>query len=183
MHSLINEQVIRKAGTILSLPCLITRRDKLLHLKIYEVKKEYVRYLSQYESHLFHDDGSRKYIGIILNIQNIKYFAPLSSFKEKHKKMEERVDFIKIKDYAVININNMIPIPDGQYFPLDVNKIKDPHYKFLLQSEIREINRQWKRILKNALIVYNHKLRNRNLTPLAQRSNDFLLLEKKCKEY
>ena len=26
-------------------------------------------------------------------------------------KMKESVDFIKIKDYAVININNMIPVP------------------------------------------------------------------------
>lgn len=35
------------------------------------------------------------------------------SFKPKHKKMKESVDFIKIKDYAVININNMIPVPKG----------------------------------------------------------------------
>ncbi len=41
----------------------------------------------------------------------MKYFAPLSSYKDKHKKMLETVDFIKIKDYAVINLNNMIPVP------------------------------------------------------------------------
>ncbi len=28
--------------------------------------------------------------------------------------MKESVDFIKIKDYAVIDINNMIPVPKGQ---------------------------------------------------------------------
>ena len=28
--------------------------------------------------------------------------------------MKEGVDFVKIKDYAVININNMIPVPKGQ---------------------------------------------------------------------
>lgn len=35
--------------------------------------------------------------------------------KPKHKKMKESVDFIKIRDYAVININNMVPVPEGEY--------------------------------------------------------------------
>ena len=30
------------------------------------------------------------------------YFAPLSSYKEKHKQMKETLDFIKIKRYSVI---------------------------------------------------------------------------------
>lgn len=65
------------------------------------------------------------------------YFAPLSSFKPKHKKMREGVDFIKIKDYSVININNMIPVPEGCYRLVDVNGEKDSHYKNLLQAEAR----------------------------------------------
>ena len=111
-------------------------------LKIYEIKKEYIKYLSRYQPHLFYDEGTRKYIGILLEIKGFKYFAPLSSYKQKHKKMNERVDFIKIKDYAVININNMIPVPEGQYMLVDINGTKDPHYKFLLQTESREINRK-----------------------------------------
>ena len=62
-------------------------------LKIYEIEPGYIKYLSQYQEHLFIADGNksnRKYIGIILEINNYKYFAPLSSFKEKHKKMKER---------------------------------------------------------------------------------------------
>lgn len=152
-------------------------------LKIYEINKEYIKYLSLYQPHLFFDEGARKYIGIILCINNYKYFAPLSSFKPKHKNMAEGVDFIKIKDYAVININNMIPVPDGLYTLIDVNGTKDPHYKYLLQAESREINRQKNRIFKNAEIVYNHKLRNGNNTPLAKRTNNFTLLEEKCKQY
>lgn len=56
--------------------------------------------------------------------------------------MKESVDFIKIKDYAVININNMIPVPKGQLVELNINAEKDPHYKFFLQAESREINKQ-----------------------------------------
>ena len=155
----------------------------LQSIKIYEIKTEYIKYLSQYQKHIFYDEGSRKYIGILLNINGFRYFAPLSSFKQKHLKMPLSVDLIKIKDYAVININNMIPVPNGQYMLVDVNGIKDPHYKYLLQAEIREINRQKNRIFKNAEIVYNHKLRNGNTTPLSKRTNDFILLEKKCRQY
>ncbi|MBO4911493.1 MAG: type III toxin-antitoxin system ToxN/AbiQ family toxin [Butyrivibrio sp.] len=155
-------------------------------LKIYEINANYVKYLSVYQNHLFFSDGDkagRKYIGIVLEINSFKYFAPLSSFKPKHKKMDEGVDFIKIKDYAVININNMIPVPEGEFTPIDINGTKDPHYRFLLQAEIREINRQRNRILKNAVIVYRHKERNGDSTPLAKRTNNFLVLEKACKKY
>lgn len=96
----------------------------------------------------------RKYIGTVLEINGFCYFAPLSSFKSKHKKMNESVDFVKIKDYAVVNINNMIPVPEEQLIELDINAEKDPHYKFLLQAESREINRQKDRIRKNAENVY-----------------------------
>lgn len=115
------------------------------------MKDAYIKYLGQYQEHLFlHDGGSfgRKYIGVVLEVNGLSYFAPLSSFKPKHEKMKEGVDFIKIKDYAVININNMIPVPRGQIVELDINAEKDPHYRFLLQAESREINRQRKRIRK-----------------------------------
>jgi len=113
----------------------------------------------------------------------MKYFAPLSSYKDKHKKMRETVDFIKIKKYAVINLNNMIPVPADQIIELDINKEKDLNYRYLLQAESREVNRQKSRIRKNAEIVYSHKLHNGNMTALAKRTNDFVLLEKLCKKF
>ena len=156
------------------------------NIRIYEVKSEYIKYLSNYQKHIFtqtNGKNKRKYIGIVLEVKGIKYFAPLSSFKEKHKQMKESVDFIKIKDYAVININNMIPVPDSQIIDIDINKEKNASYRFLLQAESREVNRQKNRIRKNAEIVYSHKKHNGASTPLAKRTNDFELLEKLCKEY
>ena len=155
-------------------------------IRIYEVKSEYIKYLGNYQKHIFaqtEGKDKRKYIGIVLEIKGFKYFAPLSSYKEKHKKMKEGVDFIKIKDYAVINLNNMIPVPDSQIVAIDINREKNASYKYLLQAESREVNRQKNRIRKNAEIVYSHKKHNENATPLAKRTNDFELLEKLCKEY
>ena len=85
-----------------------------------------------YQEHIFAQDAekdNRKYIGVVFEIKGMKYFAPLSSFKDKHKKMKESIDFIKIKDYAVINLNNMIPVPDSQIVDIDINKEKEPSYR------------------------------------------------------
>ena len=155
-------------------------------LRIYEIKNEYIKYLSNYQEHLFlhtNEKGKRKYIGIVFQINGINFFAPLSSYKTKHVKMKESVDFIKIKDYAVINLNNMIPVPNSQIVESDINKEKDLSYRYLLQAESREINRQKNRIRKNAEIVYSHKIHNGDSTALAKRTNDFELLEKLCREY
>ena len=155
-------------------------------IRIYEIKYEYIQYLSVYQKHIFsHKDGksNRKYIGIVMEINGTKFFAPLSSYKDKHKKMRETVDFIKIKDYAVINLNNMIPVPSDQIIELDINKEKDLSYRYLLQAESREVNRQKKRIRKNAEIVYSHKIHSGNSTALAKRTNDFELLEKLCRNF
>ena len=155
-------------------------------LRIYEIKNEYIKYLSNYQEHLFlhtNEKGKRKYIGIVFQINGINFFAPLSSYKTKHVKIKESVDFIKIKDYAVINLNNMIPVPNSQIVEIDINKEKDLSYRYLLQAESREINRQKNRIRKNAEIVYGHKIHNGDSTALAKRTNDFELLEKLCREY
>ena len=155
-------------------------------IRIYEIKSEYIKYLSNYQKHIFTQadrKDTRKYIGIIFEVKGVKYFAPLSSFKEKHKKMRESVDFIKIKDYAVINLNNMIPVPNSQIIDIDINKEKNPSYKYLLQAESREINNQRNKIRKNAEIVYSHKKHNGDSTDLAKRTNNFELLEKLCKEF
>lgn len=159
-----------------------------MNLKFYEVDCAYIDYLSQFAEHIFRNakqdqQHSRKYIGTILEVNGFKYFVPMSSFKSKHKKMQEATDFIKLKDYAVLNINNMLPVLDGMYKYIDIATIKDYRYKTLLQSEYREIKKKRDLILKNAKIVYNHKIKNGDKTPLAKRTNDFSVLEKVCKGF
>ena len=107
---------------------VIFLEEKLRGLKLHEINPKYIKYLVQYQKHIFISDGdkvSRKYIGIVLQINGMNYFAPLSSFKPKHKKMKESVDFIKNRDYAVINMNNMVPVPEGEYHLGNVNGTKD----------------------------------------------------------
>ena len=87
-------------------------------LSFYTVDERYIDYLAPYAPHLFHNakkgqGHSRKYIGIVLEVNGFEYFAPLSSFKEKHRRMKNGLDFIKVGDYAVINLNCMFPVATG----------------------------------------------------------------------
>ena len=157
-------------------------------LRFYEIDEKYIDFLSHYSEHLFHNakiqqNYSRKYIGILFEINGMKYFAPLSSFKPKHKRLSETIDFIKIGDMAVINLNNMIPVPEGIYVPKNPNLETDQQYKNLLNNERRIIKQRTEQIINNAHSVYNHKLTNDEKSKLSQRCNDFRLLEEKCREF
>ena len=157
-------------------------------LNIYEIDPDYIRYLSGFEEHLFRNkkisqNFNRKYVGIVLSINGFDYFAPLSSFKEKHKRMSETLDFIKIGQYAVINLNNMFPASIESCKQINFNEIQDLNYKNLLRSEYRIIRKKAALILNNANEVYRHKLINDGKSKLSQRCNDFKLLEEKLKEY
>ncbi len=159
--------------------------DKLL---FYEIDNNYIDFLSKFSEHLFHNakisqSYSRKYIGILFEINGLKYFAPLSSFKPKHKRLSETVDFIKIGDMAVINLNNMFPVPDGIYSLKNPEAENDLQYRTLLNNEIRIVRKKEEQIINNAKTVYNHKITNDGKSKLSQRCNDFKLLEEKCKEY
>ncbi len=60
---------------------------------------------------------------------------------------------MKIKNYAVINLNNMFPVPDGEYVYIDINKEPDVHYQALLRAEYRYIksiqDKIWKQHTEN----------------------------------
>ena len=157
-------------------------------LRFYEINPAYIDYLISFEPHLFRNkkenqQNSRKYIGIVLTVNELDYFVPLSSFKEKHNAMQESIDFIKIRHFAVLNLNNMFPVPKSERTFVDINKIENQNYKNLLRNEYRVIKMLEKKILKNAQVVYSHKIHNGNKTNLCKRCNDFKLLEEKCEEW
>ena len=112
------------------------------HIKFYHITEAYVEYLRPCAPHLFYnrqEEGRRrrKYIGIVLHIHHMDYFAPLSSFKEKHAAMRESLDLIKVKNYAVINLNNMFPVPEGQYEYVDIAREEADKYRAQLRADYR----------------------------------------------
>ena len=103
-------------------------------LSFYTVDERYIDYLAPYAPHLFHNakkgqGHSRKYIGIVFEVNGFEYFTPLSSFKEKHRRMKNGLDFIKVGDYAVINLNCMFPVATDTYQRVDFSAVQDKRYR------------------------------------------------------
>ncbi len=157
------------------------------NIKLYEIRTRYIEYLSAFAPHLFHNKQpgqrkERKYIGIVFQINGFYYFAPLSSFKDKHKKMKEQLDFLKVKDYAVINLNNMFPVPLSEATYINIKSERDSQYRALLLAEYRYIKSIQDKIRKNARTIYNLRIKDDH-SALCKRCNDFSLLEKACAEF
>lgn len=167
-------------------------------LKWYIVNKKYVSYLKKYDSlieDIDYKNGIKPYIGIVIDVNGTKYYVPISSPKEKHYKMKERMDFIKIqykgKILGVLNLNNMIPVIDVAVKPLIYSELEryrkfssdkeKMQYISLLSIELNIINSNSEKIRKNALKVYKEKINNPN-SNIALRSCNFKILEEKIKE-
>jgi protein AbiQ len=160
------------------------------NLKLYKVDTDYINYLKNYQHHIWDNEDKknvRPYVGIILTLNNYKYYAPLSSPKPKHQLMTDRLDFIRIDHKnelkCVINLNNMIPVDDSNIALIDIDNEDEP-YRSLLITEIIQIRKKQKLIQNNARILYNKVTKHADENPkLVRICYDFNLLEQKCKEY
>lgn len=97
------------------------------NLYLYRIDEEYSKYMYEENNKVmknFDTKRGRPYIGIVLEISDINYFAPMSSSKEKHKLMKNNLDFIKINNGrdGIINLNNMIPVPLVCCEKIDINQ-------------------------------------------------------------
>ena len=161
--------------------------EKLL---LYRVDTKYINYLKRYQKHIWDNDDKgyiRPYVGVIVKVSEYKYYVPLSSPKEKHKKMKNSLDFVKViyknELKAVLNINNIIPVDDSDISLVDIDNEKED-YKDLLNAEMIFIRKNSKLITNNARSIYEKitKYKSENLS-LAKRCYDFKLLEEKMEEY
>ncbi len=101
--------------------------------KLYKVDMKYIRNLHNIDDKVLSvspqaGKDNRVFIGIVIVCGSHKYCIPLSSPKEKHKKMKNSMDFSKIeingKLLGVLNFNLMIPIEDEQVRHVDTTIFK-----------------------------------------------------------
>ena len=175
------------------------RKMKKNKLKWYIANKDYVNYLKDFDSkveNINYDKKLKPYIGILITINEFDYYVPISSVKEKHYKIKEGMDFIKIKQdnkiIGVLNLNNMIPISGDNVKELkykDIEQYRDFSsdkekllYISFLNFELDLINNKMEKIKKNAMRLYIEKINNPK-SNLSKRCCDFKLLEEKSKLY
>lgn len=73
--------------------------------------------------------------------------------------MKNGLDFIKVGNYAVININNMFPVPEKCYTYVDFSRERNQQYKKLLITEYRIILGLQDKIKKMQQNYINKKFR------------------------
>lgn len=160
--------------------------------KLVIIDKNYCDYLRKYDSKVpynFDKKQNRPFVGVLFKINNVSYFAPLSSPKPKHLKMHNAIDFLKIDNgnLGAINFNNMIPVKEKNTTGILLNKQQtndnDIKYQKLLKNQLLWLNQNYNLILKKAKHIYNLYLINKLPKNVVSRCCDFKLLEEKCLEY
>ena len=161
-------------------------------LKLYTLSQPYYQYISQFDAKVPHTSvgkESRPFIGIVLHFNDVSYFAPLTSPKQKHLTMKNAIDFHRIQEgqLGAINFNNMIPIPSDEAKEIDLNisigmSTDELNYKNLLKNQ-----KNWcdgnVDVLMNKAKHLRETIETTENEKLLRRCCDFKLLEEKCLEY
>lgn len=163
--------------------------EKLLIVK---VDSKYCNYLRMFDNKVSYNAGNkelRPFIGVLFMIGKCEYFAPLSSPKLKHKTLKNTLDLLKIDDgkLGVINLNNMIPVTNKNYKEFNLQKKTDSIDEMsrivLLNNQLRWLTSNNQKIRKKSKMLYNLYKNNKLPTNVKDRCCNYILLEKKCKEY
>lgn len=158
-------------------------------LQLYRISDDYIDYLRKIDSSLLRNSegiNSRLYVGIVLELYNHKYFAPLSSYKpDKYDKVNNRTIHKVINNKgehkAVIKLNCMFPVLDDVIELIDF-KLEEMNYRYLLEQEFEAIEKDVSIIKTKASKLYEDVSirKNKFYTKL---SSNFKLLELEYKNY
>ena len=134
--------------------------------------------------------SNRPFVGILLKIHGMSYYAPLSSPKAKHLNMKNQIDLLKINGgvYGVINFNNMIPIHSNSIRPIvltvsSTDTLSDIQYKGLLSNQLTWCNANKNIIVAKAQKLYETIKSNHAREALAARCCHFSKDEEQLKQY
>lgn len=153
-------------------------------MKLYYVDEDYINELRNIDNKVLLNKSTRPYLGVVLSINNLNYFVPLSSPKE-NKKVNNQ---LSIKLFEVNNSENrlgyllflnMIPVPDKHLAKIDMKHIKkhDLEYYKLLTNQLIFIRQENERILNKAQKVYNNAV-IKKVPFISSICVDYLALEK-----
>ena len=170
-------------------------------MRLYSITDKYINYLRKFDNRVYDNKEDkwkvmRKYLGIVLKINQLNYYITMSSPKKSdYKNNEIRKSIVpiirivspeEIDDIPVLKgtlrISNMIPVPDSELILYEPKNEKNKNYKILVEKELEFIDKNENIIKKYANILYKQKVNNYNVSYIKS-VVDFKLLEEKCIEY
>lgn len=175
------------------------------NLKIYSVTDVYVDYLRTKYPNVYSNKQetrihTRKYVGVVIKVDNYNYYIPLSSPKETDYQVAGECKVIKksivpivrivIKNSkgekelkGTLRISHMIPVPESELQLYDLENEPDDAYRDLVANEILFIRKNKEKILNNAKLLYKQKTENDQSAGYVKMALDFKALEKMCDAY
>lgn len=164
-----------------------------MNFSFYQASADFCDFLRKSDScvpYTMDRKSTRPFVGILLEVQGYKYYAPLTSPKPKHLRMKNQIDFMKINGgtWGSINFNNMIPIHnnslkkiDMQHLPLDTKA--DTDYKNLLSNQLSWCNSNKLAIINQATKLYNTIIQGKARPELLKRCCNFKIDEQQYRVY
>ncbi len=161
-------------------------------LTLVKLDSKYCDYLRKYDSRVpynYKGKELRPFVGVLFTVNNLKYFAPLSSPKPKHLKLKSKIDFWKIDNgkLGAINFNNMLPVTKNNIVEIDLNERvsteSQKKYLKLLNEQLYWLNRHSNVLYNKSKTLYKKYINNELSNNILLRCCNFPLLEEKCLEY
>ncbi|NES17538.1 MAG: type III toxin-antitoxin system ToxN/AbiQ family toxin [Symploca sp. SIO3E6] len=112
-------------------------------MKFYTVSDAYINFLKKIDNKVPNNyQGKRAFIGVVLEINNHKYFAPLTSYKPKQDKIKTSAPTVmKLHErgnpsnkLGMIQLNNMIPVIESEIQLLDLENQPEPYRSMLYKQ-------------------------------------------------
>ncbi len=161
-------------------------------LKLVIVNSKYCDYLRKFDKKVIYNFGvkeNRPFIGVLFTVNDLDYFAPLTSPKPKHLKMKNTIDFYKIDGgkLGAINFNNMMPLVKNAYEVIKLygenQNIDNIAYLKLLRDQYYWLNAHLIQIQHKSENLYRMYASGRLDSRITERCCNYRLLEEKCKEW
>ncbi len=180
---------------------LLYTEVQIMELKLYTIDNDYLSYLFEVDDRVMFWEGNsykneRKYVGVVLTINNFEYFAPLSSpkdtdyyYKDSEKKIRKNIIPIVrlVTDdgdlLAKVKLCSMIPVKSEYITLYDITTEPDQKYQSLITKEMVCIRKQTNEIIKNARVLYNQKAKGYSNIKYLEYTIDFKKLEAACLKY
>ena len=161
-------------------------------LTLVKLDTEYCDYLRTFDNRVpynYDKKNNRPFIGVLFKINKCMYFAPLSSPKNKHLTLKNKLYFLKIDKgkLGAINFNNMLPVTPINIKEINLNKKAtskmEEKYNLLLKEQIYWLNRHYDMLYRKSKTLYEKYINKTLSINIRIRCCDFKLLEEKCLEW
>lgn len=159
-------------------------------MKFYTLSDAYITHLKTIDARVPDNyNGTRAYVGVVLEINEHLYLAPLTSHKAKHDKLHASTPSVfKLHEkgdeqnkLGMIQINNMLPVTEEELTLLDM-AAQPVKYRAMLLKQLEFIKANQEKIKERAEKFYKLVIVQKH-TFFSGISCDFVALEGACKTF